>query len=206
MWVDGAGRLHMTVSFHDGQWWSTEVILTEKLGYGTYHFVTESENEDLDAYVTFGAFTYDSYGDDWSVPVFPNREIDFEDSRWGNPTDPTTSQVCVQPSWIKGNRQRFTLPDLAADPRVSRWFTWSPSRVEFTVALGNVPAWNPPLSSVLYRFNYRHLPHSGHLIPTAGRERFRFNVWLNKPAPLGTGLTEVIISDFSFIPLAERHR
>lgn len=46
----------------------------------------------------------------------------------------------------------------------------------------------------------------GHLVPTAGRERFRFNVWLNNAAPLGTGVTEVIISDFSFIPLAERHR
>ena len=78
--------------------------------------------------------------------------------------------------------------------------------MEFRVALGNVPPWNPPLSSVLYRFDYRHLPLSGHLVPTAGRERFRFNVWLNKATPLGTGLTEVIISDFSFIPLAERYR
>lgn len=46
----------------------------------------------------------------------------------------------------------------------------------------------------------------GHIVPTAGRERFRFNVGLNEVAPRGTGLAEVIVSDFSFAPLGEQHR
>jgi len=200
IWVDALGRLHLTVSFHDGQWWSTEVLLTEQLGFGTYHFVTESEVEDLDPNLTFGAFTYDSYGDDWSVPNYPFREIDFEDSRWGNPADPTTSQVVVQPSWVAGTRERFTVPDLSSDPRLSRWFDWGPARVDFTTALGDVTPCNPAPSSVIHEFSYSHNPASSHYVPSEGRERFRFNLWLNRPAPLGTGLTKVIISDFRFTP------
>lgn len=46
----------------------------------------------------------------------------------------------------------------------------------------------------------------GHIVPTAGRERFRFNVGLNEVAPRGTGLAEVIVSDFGFAPLGEQHR
>ena len=62
VWVDEKGRLHLTIQHHDDRWWSTEVILLESLGHGTYWFVTESEVEDLDANATLGAFTWDTYG------------------------------------------------------------------------------------------------------------------------------------------------
>lgn len=201
IWVDAQDRLHLTLNFHDGTWWSTAVQLTESLGFGTYHFVTESENEDLDPNVTFGAFTYDSYGDDWSVPNFPFRELDFEDSRWGDPQDPTTSQIVVQPHWVPGNIERFTLPDLAADPRVSRWFDWRETSVHFSTVLGDLTPCNFPAAALVHTFDYAHDPSQSHYVPTEGRERFRFNLWLNDPAPLGTDPIEVIISDFRFSPV-----
>lgn len=43
VFVDSAGRLHLTVNFHDGFWWATEVILLGgRQGFGTYSFQTAS--------------------------------------------------------------------------------------------------------------------------------------------------------------------
>ncbi|MEM8681035.1 MAG: hypothetical protein AAGF97_16950, partial [Planctomycetota bacterium] len=54
VWVDQDG-LHLTVKNVGGQWRSTEVVLEETLGYGTYMFKTTSRQDILDANVTFGA-------------------------------------------------------------------------------------------------------------------------------------------------------
>jgi hypothetical protein len=61
VWADGAG-LHLTIQNHGGLWYSTEVILNENLGYGTYAFQTTSRQDILNANATFGAFTWDSSG------------------------------------------------------------------------------------------------------------------------------------------------
>ena len=41
VFVDAQGRLHLTVRFRDGVWWSSEVVLLEELQWGDYWFVTE---------------------------------------------------------------------------------------------------------------------------------------------------------------------
>jgi hypothetical protein len=67
VWVDQDG-LHLSIQNHGGQWYSTEVVLTESLGYGTYVFQTDSRRDILDVNATFGAFTWDSFGDDERIP------------------------------------------------------------------------------------------------------------------------------------------
>ena len=74
---------------------------------------TESELDDLDVNLTFGAFTWDPYGDEESVPGDAHREIDFEDGRWGDAGDPTNAQFVVQPWNAPDNLHRYTLPDLS---------------------------------------------------------------------------------------------
>ncbi len=119
VWTDGEG-LHLTINQHDGYWWATEVILLERLGYGTYTFQTQSRTDTLDVNATFGAFTWDSYGDDEASGRSTHREIDFEDSRWGNATDPTNAQMVVQPWDEPGNLRRYTIPDLSGDMALTR--------------------------------------------------------------------------------------
>ena len=197
VWVDSQGRLHLTVSFSQGQWRSTEVVLTECLGYGTYWFTTETEVEDLDANLTFGAFTWDSFGDDFATPGWANREIDFEDSRWGNPNDPTNSQVVVQPYWNPGNLTRFTVPDLSADPTLSRFFHWESDAITWTVAQGRVTPCDALSAPLLHQSTYTHNPAAGHYVPTSGREHMRFNFWINNGGgPANGQASEIIISDF----------
>lgn len=203
VWVDAQGRLHLTVHFRNGRWWATEVMSVEKLGFGTFWFTTESELEDLDVDLTFGAFTWDPYGDETTVPGSAHREIDFEDSRWGRPAEPTTSQVVVQPYHVAGNLLRFTLPDLASDPTLTRFFTWTADRIEFAAARGRQAPCSVRSSSALHRSVYLHAPALGHLVPTQGRTRFHFNLWIQgSGAPRNGQAAEVIVSDFRHSPVA----
>jgi len=169
--------LHLTVNFRDGAWWATEVILLDRLGYGTYSFQTNSELDDLDINVTFGAFTWDPYGDDVSG-ASQHREIDFEDGRWGNASDPTNAQTVVQPFQVPGNLRRYTLPDLSGDPALTRFFTWQQDRIEFVVLRGHRSPSNFPANAVIDEHVYLHDPSKNNFVPTEGRESFRFNLWL----------------------------
>ncbi|MEC7582898.1 MAG: hypothetical protein VYE77_01155 [Planctomycetota bacterium] len=203
VFLDSIGRLHLRVAFRDGHWRSSEVVLLDDVGYGTYWFTTESQVGSLDPNVTFGAFTWDAHCDDTTIPEWPNREIDFEDSRWGNAGDPNSSQVVVQPWTISGNMLRYFTPTLAPSPRLTRFFTWAPDRIEFGAVPGLASPGTFSASTALHSSTYLHNPAIGHRIPPAGREKFRFNLWINQGgAPSNGQVAEVIISDFRFAPTA----
>ena len=157
VFVDKAGHIHLTLRFHDGLWWSTEIILLEDLGFGTYSLSTASRLDILDANVTFAAFLWDPFGDEQNVPGSPNREFDSEDSRWGNPADPTNAQFVVQPFDVRDNLSRYTLPDLSLDPNLQRSFTWTQCRISF-VALNR--------TGLIHEFVYPHDPAYDRFVPS----------------------------------------
>ena len=205
VYVDAEGNLHLTIQQHNGQWWSTEVVLLDSLGHGTYSFQTESSQYDLDINATFGAFTWDSFGDDDSG-ASTSREIDFEDGRWGNPGDPTNSQMVVQPFWISGNTHRYTVPNQSSDPTLTRFFNWQADSIDFVALTGAHDPGSYSQSDVIGQYYYQHNPAADHFVPTEGRENFRFNLWLSTgSAPAGQQAVEVVISDFDFIPEQVAH-
>ena len=200
VWVDQDG-LHLTVQNRGGQWYNSEVILTEELGYGTYMFQTSSRQDILDANVTFGGFTWDNFGDDLEIPAWPHREIDFEDSRWGNPAEPTNSQAVVQPYHVPGALKRITLPDLSANAELTRFFHWGPDQIEYYTLLGHHQPDNFPPSAIIDHTIITENLALGRIIPDPGRENFRFNLWLNNNSGTFSGQSvEVVINDFQFIP------
>ncbi len=197
VWVDAAG-LHLTISQSGSHWFSTEVVMSESLGYGTYTFQTNSRMDVLNANATFGAFTWDPFGDDTRIPNFPNREIDFEDSRWGDATRATNSQFVVQPYYVPGNLRRFTLPDLSSDPRLTRILKWNRGRVEFIALHGHYSPLDYPESAVIDRYVVLEDLSRNRVVPTPSRENFRFNLWLNQDAPDNDEPVEVIINQFAY--------
>jgi hypothetical protein len=210
VFVDEDG-LHLRVAFHDARWWSTEVILLDHLGYGTYAVQTDSELDDLDVHVTFGMFTWDSYGDEETVPGGAHREIDFEDSRWTNAADPTNAQMVVQPFTAPGNLRRYTIPDLSVDSALTRFFTWQADSIEFVALAGHHTPAGSAWMDVIDEYLYLHDPPSRH-VPMAGREYFRLNLWLNNqevggggpPQPAGGAPVEVLITDVThYVPEPE---
>jgi hypothetical protein len=205
VWVDTA--LHLTIQLDSSPfsstntWQSTEVILLDHLGYGTYVIKTTSHNDLLDQNAVFGMFTYDDYGDDQSIPAWPFRELDFEDSFFGDPSGPNTQDV-VQPYTVPGNRNQYYLPNLSTNSTLTRVFIWQPGSVRFIALLGDQSPTNYPSGSVINDWTYISDPALDHLIPPPGREHFHLNLWqFNSDPPASGQPVEVSISDFSFIPL-----
>jgi len=196
--------LHLSVNKHaDNHWWATEVINTKPLGYGTYIVQTNSRVGEIDPMVAFGAFTWDAFGDD-TVGPSPNRELDFEDARFGFAADPNTSQFVVQPFDVAGQLVRYKLPDPGADPALTRIMVWTPEGIRFLALQGHHTATDFAPKDIIAEWLYTGS------IPDPGRAAFRFNLW---PANLllgGTvpepsnGLDQgVIVNGFFFTPVPE---
>lgn len=202
VWVDSLGRLHLTIRFSNGKWRSTEVVLLgSQRGYGTYSFTTKTDFRAQDVLATFGAFTYDVFGDDFANGLHPYREIDSEDSAWGQLMAATTSQFVVQHYSVPGNLLAYALPNLSVDPTVTRMIRWEPGSVRFVAALGTHSPCELPIPGAIVDSTYVHAPAQNHLVPAPSRERFRLNLWINHPwgqLPRGAQPVEVIVSDFQF--------
>ena len=199
VWVDDNG-LHLTIHKHGAFWYSTEVILNESLGYGTYAFQTTSRQDILNANATFGAFTWDTAGGD-TIPDNPNREIDFEDGRWGNANDPTNSQVVVQPYYKSGNLKRITLPDLSDNADLTRFFTWSPGKVEFYTLRGHTRPPISPRSQSFITTSTSTMARIGLCHIQGPRTSASISGYSAASAPVDEQNVEVVINDFTFLPL-----
>lgn len=199
-WVDPDGKLHLKIDERDSNWYSTEVILTESLGYGQYLFQTSSRVDQLDTNAIFGAFLWDAFGE----PALPlgrcNREVDFEDGVWSVPRPPENSQFVVQPWDTPGNLHRFQLPDLSQDAKLTRILTWEEGRLHFLLLRGHHSFDDYTPSDIIEEWLYLHDPAAQHFVPDPERERFRFNLWLrNGTPPAGDGDLEVVIDHFEYI-------
>jgi hypothetical protein len=201
VWVDPTGKLHLTVHQKGLDWYSTEVIPTEALGYGQYLIQTSSRVDQLDSNAVFGAFTWDAYGDPFLSTGRCNREIDFEDSRWSQSTGSENSQFVVQPWDTSGNLHRFEIPDLSADARLTRILKWEKDRLYFVLLKGHHSFDDWTQDDVIEEWEYLHDPGAGHFVPEPGDARFRLNLWLNNgSSPAGDGVLEVVVDDFAFVP------
>ena len=186
--VDGRGRLHLAIEPREvnGQtvWTSSEVILDEPLGYGTYTFNVKSPVNDLDPNVVLGLFTWDTNPGDF------NREIDIEISKFGNAADSTNAGFTVQPYDASGHQHRFEV-DTSRRTRYS--FDWMPEEIEFSAIRGRKRS--------LSDWSFSDAVNGAGAVPDAGQAQVRINLWLFRGnAPTDGQPVEVVISDFTFAP------
>ena len=180
VWVDGAGRLHLQLTYSKGHWRCAEVINTQSLGLGRYTFELDSPVDALDPNVVLGLFTW---SDD---PAYANRELDIEFSRWGNAADPTNGQYVVQPYDRAGHLQRITQPAVASSIHS---FDWREGAVAFASTTAAPADW----------------AYTGGDVPPPGSEHVRMNLWLFHGAPPTNGRSvEVVVRRFTFTPAAVR--
>ena len=208
--MDEDGALHLTISQdEEGRWLSTEIVLLDRLGYGTYSVQTISQMDALDANAVFGAYTWDNYADDVDNAANIHREIDIEDSLWGGTIAPDNAQFVVQPFGQAGHLYRYQLPDLSDDAAMTSFFTWGPESVDFVSLAGHYSPVDDPQGVDRAEWTFVHDPESGAIVPQPGREQFRLNLWLYDtdpsdgllPEPGGGETVEVVVSGFEFLPL-----
>ena len=183
VWADEEG-LHLTLAQREAGWQVTEVISDQTFGYGTYRIALRAAAEHFDPRVVFGFFTWDDLAAEQSY-----REIDIELSYWGVASDPN-SQFAVQPYALPGHLHRF---DARYGDRESiHTFTWAPGRIDFaSIAQGT----GDPVE--------QHWSFRGDGVPETGAEQVRLNLWLlNGEAPADGRDVEVVVTSFSFEPLA----
>ena len=183
VWADGEG-LHLTLAQREAGWQATEVISDRTFGYGTYRIALRAAAEDFDPRVVFGFFTWDDLASEQSY-----REIDIELSYWGVAGEPN-AQFVVQPFTLPGHRYRF---DARYGDRESiHTFTWAPDRIDFaSIARGT----GEPVEQ---RWSFH-----GDRVPETGAEQVRMNLWLlNGEAPADGRDVEIVVTSFSFEPLA----
>ena len=187
VWVDGDGRLHLTIQKEEGLWVSTEVFTQASLGYGRYIFQTSSPIDQLDANAVLGLFTWDDFS-----PSDYNREIDIEFARWGNAADPTNAQFVVQPWDQSGNLRRYTA--VLTDTAATHSFDWQPDSVTFFSAPGHTLNPNPPDAFATWVYT------NTISIPDPATVNVRLNLWLlNGNAPSDGQPIEVVIEAFYFL-------
>ena len=174
--VDSDGRLHLRITYRDGQWYSAEVVNQKSFGFGTYRFFINSSISEMDPNAVLGMFTW---SDD---PAFAHRELDVEISQWGK-RDDKDAQFVVQPWDRIGHLIRFTMPPT---PSSLHSFAWNSRAVVFESRAAN--------GEMLHQ----HIFSDG--IPQAGTENARINLWLmNGGAPMDGKPIEVVLDRFQFV-------
>jgi hypothetical protein len=162
------------------------------LGYGTYTVVMEGDLTRLDPHVVSGGmFTYDSTTPSWTS----HAEIDAnETSAWGE------GPVRLDNAYFRDNRRGAPIGRsivVRSEPippaRVqTHQMVWEPDRITWRSWVGAGGAGRRP---------YREEVVTGDHLPTPNREAVCFNVWDSGPGSARAAPAEVVLRDFSFVPL-----
>ena len=93
IYVDEYGYLHMHITQRGGRWYSTEIVSTDTMGYGTYKFTIQGDFVNMPENIVIGLFTWDNN----TFYEQANSEIDVELSKWGDVDKENTLQYGIQP-------------------------------------------------------------------------------------------------------------
>jgi len=93
VFVDGNGWLHLKIAERGGNWYASEVVSRDIVGYGRYEWTVGSDVLNLPRNLVVGLFTWDNN----SFQEQANSEVDIEFSRWGNENAGNTLTYSVQP-------------------------------------------------------------------------------------------------------------
>lgn len=193
IWVDPNGHLHLNIVYKDANWYCSEAIANENLGYGTYVFTIRDEVNSLDPNIVLGQFVYDVPGASGNP-----REIDLEFTRWGDANDPNNAQYAVQPANEPNLLYRFKIDYSSDTETTTHVITWKPSRIDFCSYYGDYSS-HPRGRDIIDCWSY-----TGEDIPKAGEENPRVNFYLMNGDPPTNGQDAgIVIKDFRYVPLGD---
>lgn len=213
VWVDELGYLHLLISKHeDGQWYSSEVISQDNLGYGTYVFTIQGNPLDFAHNVVLGLFTWDNN----TFYEEGNSEVDIEFSKWGVLDDKNPLTTSVQPVFFGtyyAERSHQHIVDPALITGVStHLFTWTDTLITWASYSGDGFRNKEPFTT--WSFDLDHPPRVKEengasslpiVIPAPGATtNARINFWTQTyiaNGPSDGKNHEIVIRNFEYIPL-----
>lgn len=188
--VDKNGFLHLKLTKDPatGIWECSEVIMTEKLGYGTYQWKIDGRIDTLDHNIVFGLFNYS--GED------KHDEMDIEFSKWGHPENNKNLNYTIWPASgvTEPKNVEYVQPFSLNGTYTTHRFKRTEKSLTFTSLYGfqdgdkNIFAtktWDAPKTSI----SKLEMP-------------VFINLWIFKGVPPSNNAdVEIVIRDFKFIPL-----
>lgn len=190
VWVDNQNHLHLKISLQNGVWTTGEVILNQRLGFGTYQFKVLGRPDLLDGNMVLGLFNYTEP----DIGPDGTNEIDIEFATWGNSQSEHGNWV-IWPALAGGptlTQQAFDAT-LTGNESTHR-FNWLSQKITFQALRGFTDSdegeyyqWIFAPTDYLSQIPQYPLP-------------VHINFWLvgGKP-PLNNQEAEMIITEFKFI-------
>ena len=213
VWLDEKGYLHMSITKHDdGNWYSSEVISQDNLGYGTYAFTIQGNPMQFASNVVLGLFTWDNN----TFFEQANSEVDIEFSKWGIASDRNPLTTSVQPVFFGtyyAERSKQHVIDSTLIQGVSTHiFTWTDSLITWKSFRGE--DWRNATPFTSWEFDLDHPPRIKYengnqsapiVIPAPGATtNARINFWTLTNVAQGPSDGkdhEIVIRKFEYLPL-----
>jgi hypothetical protein len=211
VWVDENDYLHLSITNHNGVWYSSEVISQDTMGYGTYIFTIQANPMDFANNVVFGLFTWDNN----TFYTEGNSEVDLEWSKWGDEESVTPLTYSVQPvnfgTYYPERTREMPIDTALLRGVTTHLFTWTDTLISWASYSGSNYQTAEPFSE--WSFNLNHPPRiktdGGQssqpiVIPAPGNTtNTRMNLWTLPFQAFGpvNGLNhEVVVRDFVYLP------
>jgi hypothetical protein len=179
--TDESGALHLRITKKPKGWTCAHMILARSLGYGTYSFVVRDTSH-MEAATILSMHTFDEWSGDQHY-----REMDVELGQWGDPSSKANAQFGVQPVYVPGNVDQFSVPP----GTLTFTLQWEPERAVFRASRRS-----PSGENIVV---HQHEFTAG--VPTPGQEllEFMFYIVASEKAPIQKD-TEVVIEKFEYLP------
>ena len=207
VYVGTDGNLHLNIVKRLGNWYSTEVVSDDVVGYGEYKWTVLTDFDKLDPYTIIGLFTWDNNLDQ------ANTEIDIEMARWGVAGDSTNVQFTVQPSNSGQYNERVSRGRVPSTGPTTHVFRWKANLIEWVSFQGTDTSGK---ASFRFRYKGNNVPRTKNVsgkssqpitIPTpTSATNIRMNFWTmgsefrREPGPGNAKVSEIILKSFSYTP------
>lgn len=189
--VDDKGFLHLKLTHRNDKWYSSEVYMQDRLGFGKYEFWLTGPVARLDQNVVLGLFNYPTH----DVGPDATHEIDIEFAQWGSPSAPLGNYtVWPTTNTVRRDTHAFAFPHDSDSSMHS--FTWTPTNLIFQSAQGEKNDKTASFASWRYQ-----PPNPGEHIAQKPMP-VHLNLWCFRGlAPTNGEPVEVIVRAFKFAPL-----
>lgn len=194
VWLDNNGNLHLKITRTNDGWYCAEVTTTQRFGFGKYQFQVIGQIDQLDPNVVFGLFNYPT------ADVGPDgtNEIDIEYAQWGNAEWPH-GNFTLWPAQ-EGIDNVYETYDVELNGTyTSHRFIWESQQILFQSLHGHEDNEENEIASWLFKPDepLKYIPQQA--MPV------HINLWLFEgQLPVDGNEVEIIISSFTFTPLAEK--
>lgn len=191
VWLDENGDLHLKITHTANGWHCAEVMMTERLGFGTYQFEIIGPIDRLDPNIVLGLFNYPTA----DVGPDATNEIDIEFAKWGDPEAPI-GNFTVWPVLPGLTQVSESFPVQLNGTYTTHRFTWQSTQIHFESLHGHRADSNNLIAEWLYQPQNASNSISQQPMPV------HINLWLFQGQPPTAGKeVEIMIRSFTFTPL-----